>query len=179
MPSVATPHSSRRPLALLSVSDKAGLVAFARALDAAGFELLSTGGTARALKAAGLEVTKVGDYTGHPEVMNGRVKTLHPRVHGGILGLREAHADEAAAHDIRWIDVVACNLYPFEATISRPDVGVPEAVEQIEDFSFHPVRARTFTVDLVDHDDRTILVLQGLAEDVARLGHGPFDRVDQ
>jgi len=175
MPSVATPHSSRRPLALLSVSDKAGLVAFARALDAAGFELLSTGGTARALKAAGLEVTKVGDYTGHPEVMNGRVKTLHPRVHGGILGLREAHADEAAAHDIRWIDVVACNLYPFEATISRPDVGVPEAVEQIDIGGPTMVRAAAknhahvaVVVDPADYELVASAVTEGTLDEVLR-----------
>ena len=132
MSSVPTPASSGRPLALLSVSDKAGLVPFARALADCGFELLSTGGTARALRAAGLEVTKVGDHTGHPEVRNGRVKTLHPKVHGGILGLRDEHAGEAAAHDIRWIDVVVCNLYPFEATIAAAEVTVPEAVEQID-----------------------------------------------
>ena len=124
--------ASSAPLALLSVSDKAGIEDLGRALVDAGYELLSTGGTARRLAAAGLPVTKVGDFTGHPEVMDGRVKTLHPRVHGGILGLRGTHDEEARRHDIRWIDVVACNLYPFEATVAQEGVTVPEAVEQID-----------------------------------------------
>lgn len=119
-------------LALLSVSDKTDIDILGRGLVDAGFTLVSTGGTARALQAAGLPVTKVGDLTGHPEIMNGRVKTLHPKVHGGILGLRDAHAEEASAHGIDWVDVVAVNLYPFESTVSRPDVSLPEAVEQID-----------------------------------------------
>lgn len=121
-----------RPLALISVSNKTGVVDFARALAQAGFELLSTGGTASALRAAGLDVTDVSAHTGHPEIMDGRVKTLHPRVHGGVLGLRDAHAEEAAQHGIRWIDVVAVNLYPFEATVARPGVTLEEAIENID-----------------------------------------------
>jgi phosphoribosylaminoimidazolecarboxamide formyltransferase/IMP cyclohydrolase len=120
------------PLALLSVSDKTGLVDFARGLDAAGFTILSTGGTARAIREAGVPVTPVSEHTGHPEVMNGRVKTLHPRIHGGILGLRDAHAAEAATHDIPWIDLVAVNLYPFEQTMARPGATTEETVEQID-----------------------------------------------
>ena len=121
-----------RRLALLSVSDKTGIVELGRGLVAAGFELLSTGGTARALAAGGVPVTKVSDYTGSPEIMNGRVKTLHPKVHGGILGRRDAHAAEAEAHGIGWIDLVAVNLYPFVQTVRRPGVTADEAVEQID-----------------------------------------------
>ncbi|MCK6489965.1 MAG: bifunctional phosphoribosylaminoimidazolecarboxamide formyltransferase/IMP cyclohydrolase, partial [Planctomycetes bacterium] len=89
--------------ALLSVFDKTGIVELAKALHGRGVELLSTGGTFKALKDAGIPVTEVADYTGFPEMMDGRVKTLHPRVHAGILGLRDAHAAEAAAHGVEWI----------------------------------------------------------------------------
>jgi phosphoribosylaminoimidazolecarboxamide formyltransferase/IMP cyclohydrolase len=121
-----------RRLALLSVSDKAGIEDLGSALVAAGYTLVSTGGTARALAAAGLPVTRVGDLTGHPEIMNGRVKTLHPKVHGGILGLRDTHAAEATEHGIDWIDLVAVNLYPFESTVADTSTTLPEAVEQID-----------------------------------------------
>jgi phosphoribosylaminoimidazolecarboxamide formyltransferase/IMP cyclohydrolase len=121
-----------RRLALLSVSDKTDIEKLGAGLIQAGYTLLSTGGTARALRAAGLEVLPVNELTGHPEIMNGRVKTLHPKIHGGILGLRDAHAAEAAEHGVEWIDLVAVNLYPFEATVSRPGVTLPEAVEQID-----------------------------------------------
>ncbi len=119
--------------ALLSVSDKTGLVDFARALAAHGAELLSTGGTARALRDAGLEVTDVSDHTGFPEMMDGRLKTLHPKVHGGLLALRddEAHQAAAAEHGIAPIDMVVINLYPFEATVAK---GAPRAdiIENID-----------------------------------------------
>lgn len=121
-----------RRLALLSVSDKTDIETLGKGLVDAGYVLVSTGGTARALQAAGLPVTPVGELTGHPEIMNGRVKTLHPKVHGGILGLRDTHADEAVEHGIDWIDVVAVNLYPFEATVAAEGVTLPEAVEQID-----------------------------------------------
>src|SRR5581483_3605208 len=104
------------PRALLSVSDKSGIVEFARALAARGYEIVSTGGTARALAAAGVPVTSVSSVTNFPEMMDGRVKTLHPRIHAGILA-RRSHADDRRAlaeHDIEPIDVVAVNLYPFE-----------------------------------------------------------------
>ncbi|NOY25651.1 MAG: bifunctional phosphoribosylaminoimidazolecarboxamide formyltransferase/IMP cyclohydrolase, partial [Oligoflexia bacterium] len=124
--------------ALLSVSDKTGLVPFAQALVRHGFTVLSTGGTGRALRDGDVPFTPVSEHTGHPELMNGRVKTLHPRIHAGILGLRDVHADEAAAHGIGWIDLVAVNLYPFEATVTGPDgqpdpaVDMAAAVEQID-----------------------------------------------
>jgi phosphoribosylaminoimidazolecarboxamide formyltransferase/IMP cyclohydrolase len=120
------------PKALLSVSDKTGIVDLARGLTGLGYSILSTGGTAAKLTEAGIAVTKVSDHTGHPEIMNGRVKTLHPMIHGGILGRRDAHAGEAAEQGIDWIDVVVCNLYPFEQTIARGDVSASEVIEQID-----------------------------------------------
>src|SRR5437667_1933478 len=106
--------------ALLSVSNKAGLPGFAQALAAAGIELISTGGTARALRDAGLKVTELSDYTGFPEMLDGRVKTLHPKIHGGLLYIRGKpdHEAVAAQHGIRPIDLVVVNLYPFEETVA-------------------------------------------------------------
>src|SRR5205809_4081657 len=108
--------------ALLSVSDKTGLLDLARALTEAGAELISTGGTRKALTEAGLAVRDVADVTGFPEMLDGRVKTLHPRVHGGILAVRDnpEHAATLQAQGIEPIDMVVCNLYPFEATAARP-----------------------------------------------------------
>ncbi len=120
--------------ALLSVSDKAGLVDFARTLDGLGVELISTGGTAKALAEAGLEVVEVAEVTGFPEMMDGRVKTLHPCVHGAILALRDApeHLAAMEAADIKPIDLVCVNLYPFEETIAREGVTRAQAIEQID-----------------------------------------------
>lgn len=118
--------------ALLSVSDKTGIVEFAQRLHRCGVELISTGGTQRLIKEAGIPVQEVSEITGFPEMMDGRVKTLHPLVHGGILGLRDVHAEAAAAHHIPWIDLVVCNLYPFETTINTPGVALDQAIEQID-----------------------------------------------
>ncbi|NOY28837.1 MAG: bifunctional phosphoribosylaminoimidazolecarboxamide formyltransferase/IMP cyclohydrolase [Planctomycetes bacterium] len=120
--------------ALISVSDKTHLETFARSLDAAGVEIFSTGGTRRALEEAGIAVRDVADYTGFPEMMDGRVKTLHPKVHGGLLCRRdnEAHMAAAKEHGIEMFDLVVVNLYPFEETIARPDVTTEEAIEQID-----------------------------------------------
>ena len=120
--------------ALLSVSDKDGIVGFARGLAAHGVALVSTGGTFRTLKDAGLEVAEVADLTGFPEMLGGRVKTLHPKVHGGLLFDRDdaAHVATAAEHGIEPIDMVVVNLYPFEETVSRPGVSLAEAVEKID-----------------------------------------------
>ena len=119
--------------ALISVSDKRGVIDLARALAALGFELLSTGGTAAALADAGLAVTQVSAYTGAPEILDGRVKTLHPKIHGGLLGRpTPAHAAEMAAHAIAPIDVVVVNLYPFAATVARADASLAEAIENID-----------------------------------------------
>ena len=120
--------------ALLSVSDKTGLVEFAGGLAARGVRLLSTGGTAKALAAAGLAVTDVGSYTGFPEMLDGRVKTLHPKVHGGILARRDLpeHVAALRAHDIPTIDLVVVNLYPFRAAVARADCTLDEAIENID-----------------------------------------------
>ena len=120
--------------ALLSVSDKAGLVDFARGLVARGFEILSTGGTATALAGAGVPVTSVSDVTGFPEMMDGRVKTLHPKIHGGILARRHEQEDRdaAAREGIGFIDVVAVNLYPFARTAADPSAAVDALIEQID-----------------------------------------------
>src|SRR5438270_4056700 len=120
--------------ALLSASDKTGLVEFARALRGFGVELLSTGGTAKALRDAGLEVRDVADVTGFPEVLDGRVKTLHPRVHGGILAVRDnpQHAATLQAQGIAPIDLVVCNLYPFEATVAKPSSSHEDIIENID-----------------------------------------------
>jgi phosphoribosylaminoimidazolecarboxamide formyltransferase/IMP cyclohydrolase len=120
--------------ALISVSDKTGIVDFARELTARGVEILSTGGTAKALQAAGIATVEVSQFTGSPEILEGRVKTLHPRIHGGLLYIRgnAHHEEQAKAHGIRPIDLVVVNLYPFEETIAREDVTLPEAIEQID-----------------------------------------------
>ncbi len=122
-------------LALLSVSNKTGLIDLARSLvEEFNFDLISSGGTAQALKDAGLPVTKVADYTGSPEILGGRVKTLHPRIHGGILARRDVPQDitDLENNQIRPIDLVVVNLYPFEETIAKPGVTLLEAVEQID-----------------------------------------------
>src|SRR5262245_16317661 len=120
--------------ALLSVSDKTGLLDFARTLAEAGVELISTGGTARALREAGLAVKDISEHTGFPEMLDGRVKTLHPKVHGGLLFIRgnEAHEAAARAHGIPPIDLVVVNLYPFEQTVAKPGVSLHDAIENID-----------------------------------------------
>lgn len=120
--------------ALLSVSDKTGLVAFAQTLAAAGYDLISTGGTATALRGAGLTVSDISEVTGFPEMLDGRVKTLHPKVHGGLLFLRdnEEHRRQAQTQGIEAIDLVVVNLYPFEQTIAQPGVTLEHAIENID-----------------------------------------------
>jgi phosphoribosylaminoimidazolecarboxamide formyltransferase/IMP cyclohydrolase len=120
--------------ALISVSDKTGVLEFARALAAMNVKLLSTGGTAKLLAQHGLAVTEVADYTGFPEMLDGRVKTLHPKVHGGILARRDvaAHVDALAQHDIPTIDMVVVNLYPFQQTVAKEDCSLEDAIENID-----------------------------------------------
>ncbi len=120
--------------AILGVYDKTDIVEFAKALGNFGAELLSTGGTARTLKAGGVTVREVSDYTGFPEMMDGRVKTLHPKIHGGLLAMRdnETHMKEAKDNGVGMIDMVVVNLYPFEATIAKPDVTLEDAIENID-----------------------------------------------
>jgi len=120
--------------ALVSVTDKSGLVDFAKGLSELKVRMLSTGGTARTLREGGIAITEVSDYTGFPEMLDGRVKTLHPKIHGGILGIRdnEAHVKTMAAHDIEPIDMVVVNLYAFAKTVARPGCTLEEAIENID-----------------------------------------------
>ena len=120
--------------AIVSVSDKSGVVPFAKGLAGMGIEILSTGGTAKALRDAGIDITEVSDYTGFPEMLDGRVKTLHPKIHGGILGIRDdqAHASTMAKHGIEPIDMVVVNLYAFAKTVARPGCTLEEAIENID-----------------------------------------------
>ncbi len=118
--------------ALISVSDKTGIVPFAQALHQLGIEILSTGGTYKLLSSEGIPAIEISDYTGFPEMMDGRVKTLHPKVHGGILARREIDAAVMQEHDIPPIDMVVVNLYPFEATVAKPDCDLPTAIENID-----------------------------------------------
>src|SRR5258708_2785533 len=120
--------------AILSVSDKTGLIDFARELRARGVQLVSTGGTAKALADAGLPVTNVSDVTGFPEMMDGRVKTLHPKIHGGILARRHRHDDleEIRSQGVELVDLVVVNLYPFAKAAANPETPFDELVEQID-----------------------------------------------
>jgi phosphoribosylaminoimidazolecarboxamide formyltransferase/IMP cyclohydrolase len=148
--------------ALLSVSEKTGLVEFARTLASAGVELISTGGTARTLREAGLTVKDISEHTGFPEMLDGRVKTLHPKVHGGLLYIRGNAAHESAAkeHGIAPIDLVVVNLYPFEQTVARPNVTLFEAIENIDIGGPSMLRSAaknhdsvTVVVDPADYDE--------------------------
>ena len=120
--------------ALLSVSDKTGIVDFAEGLVRAGYTIISSGGTHSVIAAEGIPVTKVSDYTGSPEILNGRVKTLHPKIHGGILAQRgnPVHDMDRNANEIGLIDIVAVNLYPFAETVAKPDVTLADAIENID-----------------------------------------------
>jgi phosphoribosylaminoimidazolecarboxamide formyltransferase/IMP cyclohydrolase len=148
--------------ALLSVSDKSGLVPFAKALvEQHGYRLLSTGGTAKLLEKEGIPVTEVSDHTGFPEMMEGRVKTLHPKIHGGLLARRDKtdHLEAAETHGIDLIDLVVVNLYPFEATVAKPDVSFELAIENIDIGGPSMLRsaaknhaAVTVVVDATDYD---------------------------
>jgi len=122
------------PKALISVTDKSGIVEFARELIQLEFEILSTGGTAKTLMAAGLPVTEVSAYTGFPEILDGRVKTLQPKIHGGLLGRRQdpRHREQMRALDIEPIDLLVVNLYAFEKTVAKPGCTLEEAIENID-----------------------------------------------
>src|SRR6202046_5487605 len=128
-----TDHPRRVTRALLSVSDKSGLIEFARALVGHGIDLVSTGGTAKEIAATGLKVRDVSELTGFPEMMNGRVKTLHPKVHGGLLAIRDnaEHASAMRQHGIRTIDLLVVNLYPFEQTVAR-NAPFDDCIENID-----------------------------------------------
>ena len=174
--------------AILSVSNKEGLAAFARGLSGSGVDLYSTGGTKRAIEDAGVPVRSVSDLTGFPEILDGRVKTLHPKVHGGILALRDnpQHIEELAAHEIEAIDIVVSNLYPFVETVGKADVPLAEALENIDIGGPTLVRAsaKNFPSVLVVVDPRDYgTVLDGLRsggvamEDRRRLARKAFQHV--
>ena len=120
--------------AIISLSDKTGIQDFAKELQSFGVEILSTGGTAKTLRESGLRVTDVSEYTGFPEMLDGRVKTLHPKVHGGLLGIRDnpAHVQKMKEQGIKPIDMVVINLYPFEATVAKASCALEEAIENID-----------------------------------------------
>ena len=149
-----TDHPRRVTRALLSVSDKTGLIEFAQALAGHGVELVSTGGTAKAIAAAGLKVSDVSDLTGFPEMMDGRVKTLHPKVHGGLLAIRDnkEHADAMKAHGIAPIDLLVVNLYPFEATVDK-GASYEDCIENIDIGGPAMIRAAA-----KNHDDVAVVV---------------------
>ncbi len=151
--------------ALLSVSDKTGLVPFAQILAAHGVELISTGGTAKTLREAGLVVKDISEHTGFPEMLDGRVKTLHPKVHGGLLYIRGNETHEAAAkqHGIAPIDLVVVNLYPFEATVAKPDVKLHEAIENIDIGGPSMLRSAA-----KNHDSVTVIVSPKDYDEVAK-----------
>jgi phosphoribosylaminoimidazolecarboxamide formyltransferase / IMP cyclohydrolase len=121
-------------LALISVTDKDGIVSFAKDVHGFGVKILSTGGTARTIRDGGVPVTDISDYTGFPEMMDGRVKTLHPKVHGGLLGLRDnpEHREMMEKYGIKPIDLVVVNLYQFEKTVAKEGVSLEEAIENID-----------------------------------------------
>jgi len=150
--------------ALISVSDKSGIIEFATALAAKNIAILSTGGTAKTLKEAGIAVTDVSDHTGFPEIMAGRVKTLHPKIHGGILG--RSGTDEAVMqeHAIDAIDLVVVNLYPFAATIAKADCSFDDAIENIDIGGPAMIRAASknhaLVAVVVDPQDYSALVTE-------------------
>jgi phosphoribosylaminoimidazolecarboxamide formyltransferase / IMP cyclohydrolase len=161
------------PAALLSVSDKTGLAAFARGLQRLGYELFATGSTLKTIQDAALDAHPVSDLTGFPEMMDGRVKTLHPGVHAGILARRDKpeHVEALVEHDLRQIDLVCCNLYPFVDTVLRPDVTFEEAVEQIDIGGPAMIRAAA-----KNHESVVVIVRpQRYPEVLASLNEGTLD----
>ncbi|WP_136255048.1 bifunctional phosphoribosylaminoimidazolecarboxamide formyltransferase/IMP cyclohydrolase [Onishia niordana] len=165
--------------ALISVSDKTGIVEFAKGLAAHGVELLSTGGTFRLLKEQGVAVTEVSEHTGFPEIMDGRVKTLHPKIHGGILGRRGQDDAVMAEHDIAPIDMVVVNLYPFAQTVAKPDCSLEDAIENIDIGGPTMVRAcaknHAHTSIVVDADDYPRLLAEMAEQDAAVSDATRFD----
>ncbi len=157
--------------ALISVSEKRGVVEFARNLEEKGVEILSTGGTAKILRANGVEVKDVSDYTGFPEMLDGRVKTLHPKIHGGLLGVRDnpEHASQMEREGIEPIDLVAVNLYPFEDTVAKEGCSLGDAIENIDIGGPTMLRSAAknyqYVVVVVDPDDYRKIIKEMTEED--------------
>ena len=151
------------PTALISVSNKIGLIEFGRVLHEFGWSLLASGGTARTLKESGIPVVEVSDYTNSPEILSGRVKTLHPAIHGGILA-RSTEEDASDLNKIRarYIDLVICNLYPFQQTIAKPDTSLEDAIENIDIGGVTLIRAaaKNFrrVIIITDPDDYPLIL---------------------
>ena len=148
--------------ALISVSNKDGIVELAQLLQDKNIEILSTGGTAHYLRKNGIAVVNVSDYTGLPEIMDGRIKTINPKIEGGILGLRDKHSNEAAEHSIKWIDLVVCNLYPFSEAISKSDTSFEDALENIDIGGPTMIRSAAKNIDwctaVVDSNDYAVVI---------------------
>jgi len=163
---------SKMQRALISVSDKTGLIPFAQILAQAGIEIISTGGTAKTLREAGLKVKDISEHTGFPEMLDGRVKTLHPKVHGGLLFIRGNETHEAAvkSHGISPIDLVVVNLYPFEATVAKPNVSLHDAIENIDIGGPSMLRSAA-----KNHDSVTVVVdpfdYAAIAEQISATGN--------
>ena len=157
--------------ALISVFDKTGIVDLAKSLHELGVEILSTGGTAKTLRGDNIPVDDVSNYTQFPEIMDGRVKTINPLIEGGILGLRDKHSDDAKTNDIKWIDLVVCNLYPFSDTISREDCDLALALENVDIGGPTMIRSAAKNVGwvsvVVDPDDYTSLASELLSGSVS------------
>jgi len=148
--------------ALISVSDKVGIVKIAKCLQENDVEILSTGGTAKHLRAEGIKIFDVSEYTGFPEIMDGRIKTINPKIEGAILGFRDKHSEEAIKHNIKWIDLVICNLYPFAETISKKDVSFKDALENIDIGGPTMIRSAAKNLDwccaVVDSIDYSLII---------------------
>jgi phosphoribosylaminoimidazolecarboxamide formyltransferase/IMP cyclohydrolase len=178
----AAPGEARVRRAVVSVSDKTGIVEFARGLEEMGIEIVSTGGTARELEEAGVETRPIEEFTGFPEMMDGRVKTLHPRLYAGLLAVRdsEEHLNAAAKHGIEQVDLVCVNLYPFEQTVARADATTEEAVENIDIGGPAMIRAAAknhrFAVVVVDPNDYEA-VLKELRESEGKISEATRERL--
>jgi phosphoribosylaminoimidazolecarboxamide formyltransferase/IMP cyclohydrolase len=150
--------------ALISVYDKTGIVELAKYLSDHNIEILSTGGTAKHLRQAGIKVIDVSEYTGFPEIMDGRIKTINPKIEGGILGLRDVHKSDAETQHIKWIDLVVCNLYPFADTISNPKITVEEVLDNIDIGGPTLIRSAAKNIEwvgvLVDSSDYTSIITE-------------------
>ena len=152
--------------AIVSVSDKKGIVDFCKALSSMGINIISTGGTAKILSDADINVRDISDYTGFPEMMDGRVKTLHPKVHGGILALRdnEEHMKKLKEHNMITIDMVVVNLYPFQKTIAKPDCTFEDAIENIDIGGPTMIRAAAknfkYVVVIIDPSDYSAVITE-------------------